>query len=86
MIYGERRTVPPSHTGVYEVRMSTTNESHAYAGLYMCAFERQNEKMYAISSIQFAGAMSPTHEAPTAAIKSCAGDNYDSSKMVGGML
>ena len=85
MIYGERRTLPQSRTGLYEVRVSTTNDSHAFAGLYLCVFERPHEKMYAVSSIQFAGAMSPTHEAPTASIKSCAGDNYDSSDKVGDM-
>ncbi|KAI0238855.1 hypothetical protein LSAT2_010388 [Lamellibrachia satsuma] len=79
IIFGERRKTPLNRT-TYGIKMSAVNNSHAYAGLYVCAFERRHDKMYAVSLMKLAGSPPPLPHAPTAAIKSCSAENYDKEK------
>lgn len=81
IIFGERRNVPFNRT-TYEIRMSAVNESHAYAGRYVCAFERRHDKMYALSWMKLAGSTPSQTQAPTASVKSCSANNYDKDTQV----
>ena len=81
IIFGQRRKTPLNRT-TYGIKMSAVNDSHAYAGLYVCAFERRHDKMYAVSLMKLAGSPPPLPHAPTAAVKSCSAENYDKEKQV----
>lgn len=76
LLQGSRRDIGRGHA-IYDVKFRTKNATRFYQGVYLCALERQHDKLFLTSYVTPSGSPSPYPNYPIVDLKSCQKSNYD---------